>query len=107
MGNTELIYHYLKMRDFNKSFKKEEKVATLNIIYKMNGGLIDSDLRTIAKNSTQKKKVCRKCYVRLAFGATNCRKKKCGHSNQLRLKKKLKEEKKKKKHKIIQTNFYI
>ena len=37
------------------------------------------------------KKICRKCYSRLPPRATNCRKKKCGHSNQLRPKKKLNE----------------
>ena len=33
--------------------------------------------------------LCR-CYARLHPRATNCRKKKCGHTNQLRVKKKLK-----------------
>ncbi|KMT06761.1 hypothetical protein BVRB_7g159210 [Beta vulgaris subsp. vulgaris] len=28
-----------------------------------------------------------RCYARLPLRATNCRKKKCGHSNELRLKK--------------------
>ena len=32
---------------------------------------------------------CR-CYARLPIRAMNCRKKKCGHSNMLRMKKKLK-----------------
>ena len=32
----------------------------------------------------------RRCYARLHPRAVNCRKKKCGHSNQLRPKKKLK-----------------
>ena len=31
-----------------------------------------------------------RCYARLHPRATNCRKKKCGHTNQLRPKKKLK-----------------
>ena len=34
--------------------------------------------------------VCRICYARLPTRAINCRKKICGHSNQLRPKKKLK-----------------
>eukprot|EP00955_Chlamydomonas_euryale_P045182 353082-Chlamydomonas_euryale.AAC.8 len=38
----------------------------------------------------QDKKICRKCYARLHPRATNCRKKKCGHTNQLRMKKKIK-----------------
>jgi len=36
------------------------------------------------------KMICRKCYARLPPRAVNCRKKKCGHSSQLRPKKKLK-----------------
>ncbi|GAN02613.1 hypothetical protein MAM1_0025d02057 [Mucor ambiguus] len=35
--------------------------------------------------------ICRKCYARLPPRATNCRKKKCGRTNQLRPKKKLKQ----------------
>jgi hypothetical protein len=31
-----------------------------------------------------------RCYARLHARAVNCRKKKCGHTNQLRIKKKLK-----------------
>jgi large subunit ribosomal protein L40e len=31
-----------------------------------------------------------RCYARLPIKASNCRKKKCGHSNELRVKKKLK-----------------
>uniref|UniRef100_A0A915DD58 Ubiquitin-ribosomal protein eL40 fusion protein n=1 Tax=Ditylenchus dipsaci TaxID=166011 RepID=A0A915DD58_9BILA len=34
--------------------------------------------------------ICCKCYARLPRCATNCRKKKCGHSNDLRVKKKVK-----------------
>uniref|UniRef100_A0AAQ4RJV9 Ubiquitin-ribosomal protein eL40 fusion protein n=1 Tax=Gasterosteus aculeatus aculeatus TaxID=481459 RepID=A0AAQ4RJV9_GASAC len=36
------------------------------------------------------KMICRKCYARLHPRAVNCRKKKCGHTNNLRPKKKLK-----------------
>ncbi|KAI0706290.1 ubiquitin-carboxy extension protein fusion [Cerioporus squamosus] len=36
------------------------------------------------------KQICRKCYARLPPRATNCRKRGCGHSSQLRPKKKLK-----------------
>jgi ribosomal protein L40E len=34
--------------------------------------------------------VLRRCYARLHPRAVNCRKKKCGHTNQLRIKKKIK-----------------
>ena len=36
------------------------------------------------------KMICRKCYARLPPRAKNCRKKKCGRTKQLRVKKKLK-----------------
>ena len=50
----------------------------------------DPSLAGLAKKVNCEKMVCRKCYARLPLRASNCRKKKCGHSNQLRLKKKLK-----------------
>ena len=52
--------------------------------------VIEPSLIVLAKKYNSEKKVCRICYARLPLHATNCRKKKCGHSNQLRLKKKLK-----------------
>jgi len=54
------------------------------------GGVIEPSLVVLAKKYNQDKKVCRICYARLPIRATNCRKKICGHSNQLRPKKKLK-----------------
>eukprot|EP00775_Hariotina_reticulata_P002400 gene2400-2704_t len=44
----------------------------------------------LARKYNQDKMICRKCYARLCPRAKNCRKKKCGHTNQLRPKKKLK-----------------
>ena len=52
--------------------------------------MIDPTLADLAKDFLCNKKVCRKCYARLPEGAENCRKKCCGHSKDLRLKKKLK-----------------
>ncbi|KAK1380362.1 hypothetical protein POM88_027106 [Heracleum sosnowskyi] len=51
-----------------------------------NGGppRIDPNLLVLAQKHNQKKMICRKCYARLDIRAKNCRKKKCGHSNQLR-----------------------
>lgn len=50
----------------------------------------DPSLEAIAKKVNCEKMVCRKCYARLPPRATNCRKKKCGNSSQLRFKKKIK-----------------
>lgn len=52
--------------------------------------MIEPSLRILASKYNCEKSICRKCYARLPARATNCRKRKCGHSNQLRPKKKLK-----------------
>ena len=46
--------------------------------------------QALARKHNCDKLVCRRCYARLPPRATNCRKKKCGHSSDLRIKKKLK-----------------
>lgn len=50
---------------------------------------IDPTLAELARKKVCNKKICRKCYARLPIRAVNCRKKKCGRSSQLRIKKKL------------------
>ncbi|CAO2141358.1 unnamed protein product [Urochloa humidicola] len=50
---------------------------------------IEANLMKLALGNNEDKMICRKCYARLPKRATNCRKKKCGHSNQLRPKRKL------------------
>jgi|TARA_Y100000992_G_scaffold288916_1_gene242997 ribosomal protein L40E len=50
----------------------------------------DPTLSALAKAKNCDKMICRKCYARLPLRATNCRKKKCGHTSDLRIKKKLK-----------------
>lgn len=52
--------------------------------------MIEPSLRALASKYNCEKAICRKCYARLPPRATNCRKRKCGHTNQLRPKKKLK-----------------
>ena len=52
--------------------------------------VIDPTLAQLAGKYNCNKKICRKCYARLPPRAKNCRKKKCGKTNQLRAKKKLK-----------------
>ena len=63
---------------------------TLEMLFKIAGGVIEPTLAALAKKYNCEKMVCRKCYARLPLRAHNCRKKKCGHSNHLRAKKKLK-----------------
>ena len=63
--------------------------ATVHMLPRMCGGVIEPSLVVLAKKYNQEKKVCRICYARLPVRATNCRKKICGHTNQLRPKKKL------------------
>ena len=64
--------------------------CTLHMLPRLVGGVIEPSLVVLAKKYNQEKKVCRICYARLPPRATNCRKKICGHTNQLRPKKKLK-----------------
>uniref|UniRef100_A0A453IGX5 Ubiquitin-like domain-containing protein n=2 Tax=Aegilops tauschii subsp. strangulata TaxID=200361 RepID=A0A453IGX5_AEGTS len=66
-----------------------QKESTLHLVLRLRGGTwIEPSLKELAQKYNQKKLICRKCYSRLPLRATNCRKKKCGHSNQLRLKSK-------------------
>merc|ERR1712113_1070139 len=66
------------------------KGSTIHMLPRVLGGVIEPSLVVLAKKFNQEKKICRICYARLPPRATNCRKKKCGHTNQLRVKKKLK-----------------
>ncbi|CAN6295869.1 unnamed protein product, partial [Urochloa humidicola] len=67
-----------------------QKESTLHLVLRLRGGIIEPSLQALARKYNQDKMICRKCYARLHPRAVNCRKKKCGHSNQLRAKKKIK-----------------
>ena len=67
-----------------------QKESTLHLVLRLRGGVMEPTLQALAKKFNWEKKVCRKCYARLPPRATNCRKKGCGHSPNLRPKKKLK-----------------
>ncbi|KAG8381082.1 hypothetical protein BUALT_Bualt06G0085300 [Buddleja alternifolia] len=67
-----------------------QKESTLHLVLRLRGGIIEPSLMALARKYNQEKMICRKCYARLHPRAVNCRKKKCGHSNQLRPKKKIK-----------------
>ncbi|TSP09091.1 Ceramide synthase 2 [Bagarius yarrelli] len=64
--------------------------STLHLVLRLRGGIIEPSLRQLAQKYNCEKMICRKCYARLHPRAVNCRKKKCGHTNNLRPKKKLK-----------------
>ncbi|XP_015795499.1 ubiquitin-60S ribosomal protein L40 [Tetranychus urticae] len=66
--------------------------STLHLALRLRGGAIEPSLMMLAKKYNIDKMVCRKCYARLHAKATNCRKRKCGHSNNLRPKKKPKQQ---------------
>eukprot|EP01056_Protomagalhaensia_sp_Gyna25_P003332 Protomagalhaensia_sp_Gyna_25__3331@NODE_300_length_4004_cov_227_496847_g232_i0_p4_GENE_NODE_300_length_4004_cov_227_496847_g232_i0NODE_300_length_4004_cov_227_496847_g232_i0_p4_ORF_typecomplete_len132_score27_99ubiquitin/PF00240_23/6_5e39Ribosomal_L40e/PF01020_17/2_8e26Rad60SLD/PF11976_8/2_3e10Rad60SLD_2/PF13881_6/1_2e07Ubiquitin_5/PF18037_1/5_6e08Ubiquitin_2/PF14560_6/3_3e07DUF2407/PF10302_9/6_5e05Blt1/PF12754_7/0_00026UN_NPL4/PF11543_8/0_0053DUF2604/PF10790_9/0_0053Ubiquitin_4/PF18036_1/0_92TB len=69
-----------------------QKESTLHLVLRLRGGglNIEPTLVLLARSYNCDKQICRKCYARLPAKATNCRKRKCGHSSQLRPKKKLK-----------------
>jgi len=67
-----------------------QKDSTLHLVLRLRGGVMEPTLVALAKKFNWEKKVCRMCYARLPPRATNCRKKSCGHSSNLRPKKKLK-----------------
>uniref|UniRef100_A0A0D9XED7 Uncharacterized protein n=1 Tax=Leersia perrieri TaxID=77586 RepID=A0A0D9XED7_9ORYZ len=71
-----------------------QKESTLHLVLRLRGGTrggypkgIEPSLRELAQKYNENKLVCRKCYARLPLRSTNCRKKKRGHSNQIRPKK--------------------
>ena len=53
-------------------------------IHSLRGGIIEPSLKVLASKYNCDKQICRKCYARLPPRATNCRKRSCGHSSQLR-----------------------
>jgi len=67
-----------------------QKESTLHLVLRLRGGLIEPSLKQLAGKYNCDKKICRKCYARLPPRAHNCRKKKCGHCNDLRMKKTIK-----------------
>ena len=74
-----------------------QKESTLHLVLRLRGGMpakgiaIEPTLAALARKYRCDKKICRKCYATLPLRAHNCRKRKCGHSSYLRLKKKLRD----------------
>ncbi|XP_058160699.1 ubiquitin-ribosomal protein eL40 fusion protein-like [Dasypus novemcinctus] len=67
-----------------------QKESTLHLVLRLQGDIIEPSLCQLAQKYNCDKMICRKCYVRLHPGTINCRKKKCGHTNNLCPKKKVK-----------------
>uniref|UniRef100_A0A7S4BF94 Large ribosomal subunit protein eL40 domain-containing protein n=1 Tax=Chrysotila carterae TaxID=13221 RepID=A0A7S4BF94_CHRCT len=84
------LFHICGSRSSHSRWYVLRAASTLHVLPRMRGGVIEPSLVVLAKKYNQDKKVCRLCYARLPPRAVNCRKKKCGHTNQLRVKKKLK-----------------
>lgn len=61
-----------------------QKESTLHLVLRLRGGIIEPSLKALASKYNCEKQICRKCYARLPPRATNCRKRACGHSSQLR-----------------------
>ncbi|KAF7011044.1 hypothetical protein CFC21_025394 [Triticum aestivum] len=74
-----------------------QKESTLHLVLGLAGGdkgscyppKMEPNLLELALKYRQHRLVCRKCYARLPLRSANCRKKKCGHSNEIRPKEKL------------------
>uniref|UniRef100_A0A8I6YI19 Ubiquitin-like domain-containing protein n=1 Tax=Hordeum vulgare subsp. vulgare TaxID=112509 RepID=A0A8I6YI19_HORVV len=66
-----------------------QKESTIHLVLRLGGGWCfykyAPGLRVLAEKYNANKMICCKCYARLPLRATNCRKKKCGHSNQVKL----------------------
>merc|ERR1712199_123125 len=67
-----------------------QKESTLHLVLRLCGGVIDPALMQLARKYNCNKLICRKCCARMHPRAVNCRKKSCGHTTDLRPKKKLK-----------------
>ncbi|XP_027977920.1 ubiquitin-like [Eumetopias jubatus] len=66
-----------------------QEESTLNLVLRLQGGIIEASLHQLTQKYNCDKMICRKCYARLHPRAVNCRKK-CSHPNNLRPKKKVK-----------------
>ena len=72
-----------------------QKESTLHLVLRLRGGglgqiKVEATLAALASKYKVEKKICRRCYATLPIKAMNCRKRKCGHNSDLRIKKKRK-----------------
>ncbi|XP_039611298.1 ubiquitin-60S ribosomal protein L40-like isoform X3 [Polypterus senegalus] len=90
-GNT--ITLEVEPSDTNENVKakiQDKEDSTRHLALRLHGGIIQQSLRQLARKYNHEKMICRKCYWHLHPHTVNCRKKKCGHTNNLRPKKKIK-----------------
>ncbi|XP_068920922.1 ubiquitin-ribosomal protein eL40 fusion protein-like [Petaurus breviceps papuanus] len=66
-----------------------QKESTLHLVLRLRGGIVEPSLRQLAQKYNCDKMICLKCYAHLHPHVVNCRKK-CGHTNNLHPKKKVK-----------------
>ena len=70
-----------------------QKESTLHLVLRLRGGAgdrkMDPAFVALVEKRMYSKKICRECYATNPPKARNCRKRKCGHSSNLRPKKQL------------------
>ncbi|XP_027712199.1 ubiquitin-60S ribosomal protein L40-like isoform X2 [Vombatus ursinus] len=69
---------------------QDKEESTLHLVLRLRGGIMEPSLLQQAQKYNCDKMICRKRYARLYPRAVSCRKKKCGHTNNLCPKKKVK-----------------
>nr|XP_054112876.1 ubiquitin-60S ribosomal protein L40-like [Callithrix jacchus] len=60
-----------------------QKESTLHLVLHLRGAIIEPSLHQLAQKYSCHKTICRKCYAWLHSCGVNCRKRKCGHTNNL------------------------
>ncbi|KAI5186077.1 ubiquitin-large subunit ribosomal protein L40e, partial [Nematocida homosporus] len=70
-----------------------QKESTIHLVLRLRGGTITDTDRVFVTEKRTRLLICRGCYSRNNIRATHCRKDSCGHSTNLRAKKKFKKTK--------------
>jgi large subunit ribosomal protein L40e len=94
--NQRLLYCTRELGNEEELTMEEGAMIDMELV--LLGGIGPSDvadhLKELANKYKVYKMICRKCYARLPVNAHNCRKRSCGHSANIRPKKKIKEKEK-------------
>ncbi|XP_061042466.1 ubiquitin-ribosomal protein eL40 fusion protein-like [Eubalaena glacialis] len=90
MGKTITLEVKLSVTIENVKAKiKDTEESTLHLLLHLQGSIIKSSLCQLSKKYNCDKMICCKCYAHLHTTAVNCHKKKCGQTNNLCPKKKV------------------